>query len=85
MKFVFSPDVISCGWLGSEHQLTNELTNPSDFHVNKPLTKNHNSLRPLDFTLLPAQVFSGWPDDLHDESSNATSFKKKKYIHQPNS
>ena len=23
--FVFSPDVILCGWLGSEHQLTNEL------------------------------------------------------------
>ena len=26
MKFVFSPDVILCGWLGSEHQLTNQLT-----------------------------------------------------------
>ena len=27
MKFVFSPDVILCGWLGSNHQLTNYLTN----------------------------------------------------------
>ena len=25
MKFLFSPDVIICGWLGSEHQLTNLL------------------------------------------------------------
>ena len=25
MKFVFSPDVILCGWLGSKHQLTNKL------------------------------------------------------------
>ena len=24
-KFVFSPDVILCGWLGSKHQLTNLL------------------------------------------------------------
>ena len=24
-KFVFSPDVILCGWLGSKHQLTNQL------------------------------------------------------------
>ena len=23
LKFVFSPDVILCGWLGSKHQLTN--------------------------------------------------------------
>ena len=23
VKFVFSPDVILCGWLGSKHQLTN--------------------------------------------------------------
>ena len=23
LKFVFSPDVIPCGWLGSKHQLTN--------------------------------------------------------------
>ena len=23
MKFVFNPDVILCGWLGSKHQLTN--------------------------------------------------------------
>ena len=26
MKFVFSPDVILCGWLGSKHQLTNSLS-----------------------------------------------------------
>ena len=26
VKFVFSPDVILCGWLGSKHQLTNQLT-----------------------------------------------------------
>ena len=26
MKFVFSPDVILCGWLGSKHHLTNWLT-----------------------------------------------------------
>ena len=26
MKFVFSPDVMLCGWLGSKHQLTNWLT-----------------------------------------------------------
>ena len=23
VKFVFGPDVILCGWLGSKHQLTN--------------------------------------------------------------
>ena len=27
MKFVFNPDVILCGWLGSKHQLTNQRTN----------------------------------------------------------
>ena len=27
VKFVFSPDVILCGCLGSKHQLTNVLTN----------------------------------------------------------
>ena len=27
LKFVLSPDVILCGWLGSKHQLTNYLTN----------------------------------------------------------
>ena len=26
MRFVFSPDVILCGWLGSKHQLTNCYT-----------------------------------------------------------
>ena len=26
VKFVFSPDVILCGWPGSKHQLTNQLT-----------------------------------------------------------
>ena len=25
VKFVFSPDVILCGWLGSKHQLTKKL------------------------------------------------------------
>ena len=27
VKFVFSPDVILCGWLGSRHQLTHQLQN----------------------------------------------------------
>ena len=26
VKFVFSPDVILCGWQGSKHELTNKLT-----------------------------------------------------------
>ena len=33
MKFVFSPNVLLCGWLGSKHQVTNKQTlagyNPS--------------------------------------------------------
>ena len=28
VKFVFSPDVILCGWLGSKHQLTDWVTLP---------------------------------------------------------
>ena len=27
VKFVFSPDVIPCGWLGSKQQQTNYVTN----------------------------------------------------------
>ena len=30
-KFVFSPDVILCGWLGSKHQLTNKYCIPPSF------------------------------------------------------
>ena len=29
MKFVLSPDVILCGWLGLKHRLTNELKSRS--------------------------------------------------------
>ena len=33
MKFVFSPEVILCGLLGSKHQLTNQLTNLVCFKI----------------------------------------------------
>ena len=71
MKFVFSPDVILCGWLGSKHQLANNL-----LFVSFPNIECNCSMRQhvSDFDRSQGRTTSDWPSTVtHDWPSALTT------------